>query len=306
MSASSPVPSTTMRGLRQRLALLAAIVACFAAAALVAASAQAKPTAATDTQATGLQQDLDALVAAGAPGAILFVRNGTHTVQLAAGMSDIAHKTPIVAGDHFKIGSLTKAYTATVVLQLVGEGKLSLDDSVQQRLPGVVPNGSKITIRQLLNHTSGLFDFENEPRYLKPYLSGNFGYHWAPRQLVTMAVSHKPLFAPGTRWSYSNTNYVVAQLIVEKVTGHTIGAELKRRIFQPLGLRNTIYPIKPGLRALTRTATGISESLPWSTSRGLVPHLRRHRERSSRPSATSPTSTGPCFGDCSSPRSCER
>ena len=247
MSASSPVPSTTMRGLRQRLALLAAILACFAAAALVAASAQAKPTAATDTQATGLQQDLDALVAAGAPGAILFVRNGTHTVQLAAGMSDIAHKTPIVARDHFKIGSLTKAYTATVVLQLVGEGKLSLDDSVQQRLPGVVPNGSKITIRQLLNHTSGLFDFENEPRYLKPYLSGNFGYHWAPRQLVTMAVSHKPLFAPGTRWSYSNTNYVVAQLILEKVTGHTIGAELKRRIFQPLGLRNTIYPIKPGL-----------------------------------------------------------
>ena len=197
MSASSPVPSTTKRGLRQRLALLAAIVACFAAAALVAASAQAKPTAATDTQATGLQQDLDALVAAGAPGAILFVRNGTRTVQLAAGMSDIAHKTPMVAGDHFKIGSLTKAYTATVVLQLVGEGKLGLDDSVQQRLPGVVPNGSKITIRQLLNHTSGLFDFENEPRYLKPYLSGNFGYHWAPRQLVTMAVSTSRCSPPG-------------------------------------------------------------------------------------------------------------
>ena len=105
MSASSPVPSTTMRGLRQRFALLAAIVACFAAAALVAASAQAKPTAATDTQATGLQQDLDALVAAGAPGAILFVRNGTHTVQLAAGMSDIAHKTRSLPGTTSKSGA---------------------------------------------------------------------------------------------------------------------------------------------------------------------------------------------------------
>ena len=103
------------------------------------------------------------------------------------------------ADNHFKIASLTKTYTATVVLQLVGEGKLSLDDSVERRLPGVVPNGSRITIRQLLNHTSGLHDFEDDPRYLKPYLGGNFAYYWSPRQLVRMGVSHKPLFAPGTR-----------------------------------------------------------------------------------------------------------
>ena len=122
-----------------------------------------------------------------------------------------------------------------------------LDDTVEQRLPGLVPNGGKITIRQLLNHTSGLADFEVNPRYLKPYLSGNFGYYWAPRQLVKMGVSQKPLFAPGTGYAYSNTNYVLAQLIVEKVTGETIGAELKRRIFQPLHLRDTTYPTKPGL-----------------------------------------------------------
>ena len=162
---------SSSRGLRRRLAISASILACLAAAALVAASAPAQSTITTDTHATGLQQDLDALVAAGAPGAILLVRNGTHTVQLTAGMRDIAHKTPIAAGDHFKIASLTKTYTATVVLQLAGEGKLSLDDSVQRRLPGVVPNGSKITIRQLLNHTSGLADFETDRRYLKPYLS---------------------------------------------------------------------------------------------------------------------------------------
>jgi D-alanyl-D-alanine carboxypeptidase len=234
-------------GLRRRLAVPGAVLACLATAALVAASALAKPTATTSSHPTGLQKDLDALVAAGAPGAILFVRNGNHTTRLTAGVGNVAPKTPIRSADHFKIASLTKSYTATVVLQLVGESKLSLDDTVEQRLPGVVPNGGKITIRQLLNHTSGLADFEGDPRYLKPYLSGNFGYHWAPRKLVQMGVSHKPLFPSGNGWSYSNTNYVVAQLIVEAVTGQTIGAELKRRIFNRLHLRETTYPTKPGL-----------------------------------------------------------
>jgi D-alanyl-D-alanine carboxypeptidase len=230
-----------------RFTLPATILACLMTAALLAASAPAKPAATTGSQASGLQRDLDALVAAGAPGAILFVRDGDRITSLAAGLGDIARKTPMRPDNHFKIASVTKTYTATVVLQLVGEGKLSLDDTVERRLPGVVPNGRRITIRQLLNHTSGLFDFEDDPRYLKPYLSGNFGFHWAPRQLVRMAVSHKSLFAPGARWSYSNTNYVVAQLIIERVTGNTIGAELKRRIFQPLELDQTSYPTKPGL-----------------------------------------------------------
>jgi len=216
-------------------------------AAAIAASAMATPRTATNTEAAGLQKDVDALVAAGAPGALLLVRNGNRTVRLTAGLGNVARKTPMRPGDHFKIASLTKSYTATVVLQLVGEGKLSLDDNVEQRLPGLVPNGRKITIRQLLNHTSGLFDYFELPKFLKPYLSGNFGYYWAPRQLVRMGVSHKPLFAPGTDYSYSNTNYVLAQLIVERVTGKSLGTELKRRIFQPLHLRDTIYPTKPGL-----------------------------------------------------------
>jgi len=230
----------------KRLALPGTVLACLAAAALVAVSAPAKPTTMGGNPA-GLQKDVDALVAAGAPGAILLVRAGNRTVRVTAGLGNVARKTPMRPNDHFKIASLTKSYTATVVLQLVGEGKLALGDSVERRLPGLVPNGNKITIRQLLNHTSGLADFETNPRYLKPYLSGNFGYYWAPRQLVKMGVSQKPLFAPGTRYSYSNTNYVVAQLIVEKVTGKSIGAELKRRIFQPLHLDNTTYPTKPGL-----------------------------------------------------------
>jgi D-alanyl-D-alanine carboxypeptidase len=207
----------------------------------------ATATPATNINEAGLQKDVDALVAAGAPGAILLVRDGNRTIRVTSGFGNVAQKTPMRPNDHFKIASLTKSYTAAVVLQLVGEGRLGLRDSVEQRLPGLVPNGDKITVRQLLNHTSGLADFEANPRYLKPYLSGNFGYYWAPRQLVKMGVSQKPLFAPGTGYSYSNTNYVLAQLILEKVTGKTIGAELKRRIFRPLHLGDTTYPTKPGL-----------------------------------------------------------
>jgi D-alanyl-D-alanine carboxypeptidase len=171
------------------------------------------------------------------------------TSRYTGGFADVARKRPMRARDHFKIASLTKSYTATVVLQLVAEGKLHLTDSVERWLPGLVPNGGEITIRELLNHTSGIPDYESDPRFLKPYLSGNFAYYWPPRKLVALAVSHKPLFAPGkTRNStYANTNYVIAGQIVAAVTAHTIGAELNRRIFRPLHLRDTSYPTKPGL-----------------------------------------------------------
>ena len=144
---------------------------------------------------------------------------------------------------------MTKTYTAAVVLQLVAEGKLRLSDSIERWVPGLVPNGGKITIRQLLNHTSGLAEFDTDPRYLKPYLSGDFGYYWAPRKLVQMGVSHAPLFPPGVtkQTHYANTNYVLLGLAAEPATGNSIGAELRNRIFRPLHLDGTSYQTKPGL-----------------------------------------------------------
>ena len=142
----------------------------------------------------------------------------------------------------FRVASLAKTYTATVVLQLVGEGKLRLTDTVERWLPGLVPHGDAISIRQLLNHTSGLADFEYDPTVLAPYLAGDLSHPWAPRRLVEIAVSHPPLFAPGTDESYSSTNYLLAGLIVEARTGHTLGSELNRRIFQPLHLSATSFP----------------------------------------------------------------
>ncbi len=219
-----------------------------------------------------LQEGLDGLVAAGVPGAILLVRDGDRTVLLASGLGDIAGQTPMRPDDRFRIASLTKSYVATVVLQLVGEGKLALDDSVERRLPGAIPNGDKITIRQLLNHTSGLFDFSNDPRLLKPYLSGNLGYHWAPRKLVKIAVSHKPLFAPGARHSYSNTNYVIAGLIVEAVTKKPLGSELKRRIFQPVHLTSTTFPTTPRIAGAHAHGYYVFGTPPATDVTGISPY----------------------------------
>ncbi len=228
-----------------KLDITGTILMVLMAVVLGAASAQAQPRTATRTQAAGLQKDLDALVTAGAPGAILVVRQGDRTVSLASGLADVARKRPMHPADRFRIASLTKSYVAAVVLQLVAEGKLSLDDSVERRLPAAVPGGSKIKIRQLLNHTSGLFDFAADPRVLKPYLKGNFGFHWAPRKLLQIGVAHKPLFAPGAGYAYSSTDYIVLGLIIEAVTGKPLGTELSGRIFRPLGLRATAFRTTP-------------------------------------------------------------
>jgi D-alanyl-D-alanine carboxypeptidase len=221
------------------LILLGALLACVAAAAPAAAS---RP-------APALQSELDALVASGPPGAILLVRDGNRTTRLASGVSDLETGRAMHPTDHFRTASLTKTYTSTVVLQLVAEGRLRLDDSVERWLPGLVPAGGAITLRDLLHHTSGLFDHENDPRVIQPYLDGDFGFYWEPRQLVEIAVSHPPLFPPGGQLSsYSNTNYVLLGLIVEAATGHTLAAELRGRIFEPLHLRRTSYdPTTPRL-----------------------------------------------------------
>ena len=237
-----PNPS---RGPRRGFAVPVAILACLATALLLAAGATAKPAATRGSLAAGLQNDVNAVVAAGAPGAILLIRNGNSTVRITSGLADVAAKRPIRAIDHFRAASLTKTYAATVVLQLVGEGELRLSDSIERWLPGLVPDGERITIRQLLNHTSGLFDDEHDAQILKPYYAGQLNHYWSMRQLLERAVTHKPLFVPGARQSYSNTNYILAALIVEAVTGRSIGAELRSGIFGPLRLTETTYPTTP-------------------------------------------------------------
>ena len=194
---------------------------------------------ATDTNR--LQQRLDELVATGVPGAILLVHKGDKTVRLTSGYANLKGKTRPQANDRFRVGSLTKTFLSAVILELVGEGRLTLDDAVERWLPGVVPNGENITIRQLLNMKAGLYDYPDDPRFEADLVKGNWAHRWQPKELAEIGVSHKPLFAPGKGWSYCNTCYVLAGLIIEKVTDNPVGAELKQRIFTPLRLRGTTF-----------------------------------------------------------------
>lgn len=148
----------------------------------------------------------------------------------------------------FRIGSATKTFTAAVVLQLVGEGRMSLGDTVEQWLPGVVRgngnDGSQITVRQLLQHTSGIPDVGPEISALKSadgYRAERFRT-FTPEELVGLAMRHPAKFFPGHGWSYSNTNYILAAVIIRKVTGRSWAREVKDRIIRSLGLRDTSTP----------------------------------------------------------------
>jgi D-alanyl-D-alanine carboxypeptidase len=154
--------------------------------------------------------------------------------QAASGLADLRTGRPMRPGLNYRVASVTKPLVATVVLQLVAEGRLSLSDTVERWLPGILPYGDQVSIRQLLNHTSGV------PEYLLVPLLELYGSRqgrfrsWTPRELVALVADQPPLFPPGTTYSYSNTNYVLAGLIVEAATGRTLGQELKRRIIRPL------------------------------------------------------------------------
>jgi len=179
-----------------------------------------------------LQAAVDNAVATGVPGVILMARDGNGTIRVTGGYGTLTSKTPIRATDRFRIGSLTKTFVATVALQLVDEGALSLDDSVERWLPGVVPNGSNISVRELLSMRSGLYDYLNENTVIvKRFLAGDLLHRYTPLELVRIATAHKPYFAPGAGWHYCNTCYILVGLIVEKVTGHPIATEVEQRIF---------------------------------------------------------------------------
>ncbi|MCP2170001.1 serine hydrolase domain-containing protein [Goodfellowiella coeruleoviolacea] len=188
------------------------------------------------------------------PGAVIQVRDGQgSTVTLSSGTAELGSGRPMVDGNaRFRIASNSKAFTAVAVLQLVDEGKIGLDAPIERYLPGVVHgtgagaaiDGNTITVRQILQHTSGL------PEYVDQLDRMNAPARWwepvdmdySPAHLVSLALAQPPLFAPGTGWAYVNTNYVLAGMLVQAVTGEDIRTVLTERIIAPLGLADTYWP----------------------------------------------------------------
>jgi D-alanyl-D-alanine carboxypeptidase len=177
----------------------------------------------------------------GVPGVIGLQRRGDRVTVDPAGRADIATAQPMTGDDRFRVGSITKTFVATLVLKLVAEGRVRLTDSVARWLPGLVPGGPAITLRELLQHTSGIYDYFRDPGFL-PAVEADPARVWPPRKLVQIAVAHPPLFPPGTSWAYSNTDYILLGLVAEAATGRPVGQELREQIFGPLGLRGTSFP----------------------------------------------------------------
>ncbi|MEU8547237.1 serine hydrolase domain-containing protein [Streptomyces roseoverticillatus] len=223
--------------MRHRLALTALALATAVTAGMAAPATAAAP--------DPVRQGLETLVHDDhAPGALASVRDGSgHVRSYTTGVGDRDTQAKVPRDGQVRIGSVTKTFTAVVVLQLVGEGRIGLDDTVEKHLPGLVRgkdiDGNNITVRQLLQHTSGLPDYEQdvtgdilERRYI------------SPRDALDIALKHTALFEPGEKdkWGYSSTNYLLAGLIVERVTGRPFAEEVHRRVIQKTGLRHTYFP----------------------------------------------------------------
>ncbi|WP_409175102.1 serine hydrolase domain-containing protein [Brevibacillus fortis] len=203
----------------------------------------------TNENATAHQKSIEALVnqivkEPGIPGMIVQSTRNGQKWSYAAGEANIEDKSKMRPDFHFRIGSVSKMFVATVVLQLAEEKKLSLDDSVEKWLPGVLNSsgfdGNKIKIRHLLNHTSGIPDSVDQS--FLDMLIHNPKMKFTLEEELKVALSKKPLFAPGTDVEYANTNTILAGMIILKATGKSYEEQIKERIIVPLKLTGTSLP----------------------------------------------------------------
>ncbi|MFE1071971.1 serine hydrolase domain-containing protein [Streptomyces sp. NPDC058783] len=256
---------------RVRTTLVAACAVALSAA--LAAPAVAAP--ATDGH-DATRRALKAAVADGVPGVTATARDGHRTWSRTEGVGDLGTGEPRSERDRYRVGSITKTFVATVVLQLEAEGRLSLDDTVDEWLPGVVEgngnHGDRITLRRLLNHTSGIYNYTADEEFVRTHFArdGFLQHRYdtvTPRQLVAIATAHEPDFAPGTDWRYSNTNYILAGMVIEEATGRPYAEEVRRRIIDPLKLRATSVPgTRVGLpRPSSRAYSKLAESATGPT-----------------------------------------
>ncbi|WP_240529688.1 serine hydrolase domain-containing protein [Streptomyces mangrovisoli] len=230
-----------------------------------------------------LRADLDAVLAKGAPGAMARIDDGGTVHTAARGLADLATHRAISSSDRFRIGSVTKTFSTVVLLQLADAHRLDLDASVDHYLPGLLPDRG-ITVRHVLSHRSGLHDYTDE--LFSDSVAGFESVRdkvFTYRQLVNLSLREPRTNAPGAAYSYSNTNFVVAGMLIEKLTGHSVRTEYENRIFKPLRLTDTFYvhpaTTVPGRHAhgyLTPDRSGAAlvdatdQTVSWAQSAGAI------------------------------------
>ncbi|WP_447004146.1 serine hydrolase domain-containing protein [Saccharothrix isguenensis] len=189
-----------------------------------------------------VQRALDDMARTGAQGVQVRITDGRRQFTARAGTAEVDSPRPVPTDGRFRVGSITKTFVSTVVLQLVGEGEVDLDAPVQRYLPGLLPDGDEITVRHVLQHTSGLYNYTAALPLDPDDFEGIRYRTWTPAELVALSTAQPLDFAPGTGWNYSNTNYVVAGMLVEQVTGRPYEVAVTQRVLRPLGLRATSVP----------------------------------------------------------------
>lgn len=230
--------------------ILVASVLLVGVIATVPGSATAQPTHGGGRTGSGgldraaLHRELKAVPAAGAPGALAAVRSGQSSWQGAAGIAELSNARPMRPDMRQRIGSITKTFVATTLLQLVQEGRIGLDDPIGQWLPELVPGeiGQRVTVRMLLNHTSGIGNYSDALLTSLGAVIELQTTRFTPTELVAIGLALPRTGEPGERFSYSNTNYILVGLLIERVTGTDVVTEVNRRILRPLRLADTYFP----------------------------------------------------------------
>jgi D-alanyl-D-alanine carboxypeptidase len=239
----------------QRSAILISALAVLALVALAPASIESAHVRAATPSPEATPATLDAVLQAGLerglPSVALRVERGDEVVfDGAAGLASLEDEIPVAPTDRFGVGSITKTFTATLVLQLVDEEVLTLDDTVTQWLDdpvvGRIPHVDQITLRQLLTHTSGIYDYVDDSQFSEDAYLGedaDWARVWTPQELLAYAdgAKHPPDFAPGEGVHYSNTGYILLGLIIEQATGQRYAERLQAQISDPLGLTDTFF-----------------------------------------------------------------
>ncbi|GAA3410758.1 serine hydrolase domain-containing protein [Streptosporangium vulgare] len=248
--ARPPHRGRTIAGLGLSAILVTGTVAPPASAEPVPASASAGQETGLDREA--LRRSLDSVHEAGMYGAYSAVRDGGAKWLGAAGVADVRTRRPVHPRMVHRVGSITKTFTAVAILQQVGRGRVELDAPVARYLPGLLPDdlGRRTTVRMLLNHTSGIGDYvagafpslvQASPQSLDEHRFRRI----SPPELVRFALEAPRTGEPGQVWSYSNANYVIAGLLLEKVTGTGAEAYITRHVIHAAGLRDTSFPRTP-------------------------------------------------------------